>query len=51
MEEVNTSKAIPVTGRGDPQGWETSRIPHFPDCTFADGGEIASLTLLPHFTF
>jgi hypothetical protein len=27
----NKGKAIPVTGRGSPQGSETSRVPHFED--------------------
>jgi hypothetical protein len=31
------SKAIPVTGRGGPQGCETSRIPHFLDNRLTDG--------------
>jgi hypothetical protein len=37
-------KAIPVTGRGGPQGRETSRLPHFLDNRLTDGGEVASLT-------
>jgi hypothetical protein len=39
------SKAIPVTGRGGPQGCEMSRIPNFQ--TF---GEIVSLTGRSPFT-
>jgi hypothetical protein len=39
-------KAIPVTGRGDPYGCETSRLPHFPDNRFgsvwSDGRMIIS---------
>jgi hypothetical protein len=43
-------KAIPVTGRGGPQGCETSRIPHFLDNRLTDGGEVLSLTCRPPFT-
>jgi hypothetical protein len=35
-------KAIPVTGRGGPQGSETSRLPHFLDNRLTDGGEVVS---------
>jgi hypothetical protein len=31
------SKAIPVTGREDPYGRETSRLPHFLDNRLTDG--------------
>jgi hypothetical protein len=41
--EVN-GKAVPVTGRGGPQGCETSRLPHFLDSRLIDGGEVVSLT-------
>jgi hypothetical protein len=37
-------KAIPVTGRGDPQGCETSRLPHFLDTRLTEGGEVVSPT-------
>jgi hypothetical protein len=43
-------KAIPVTGRGGPCGWETSRLSHFLDKRFTDGGEVVSLTCRPPFT-
>jgi hypothetical protein len=43
-------KAIPLTGRGDPYGCETLRLPHFLDNRFTDDGEIVSLTRLPPFT-
>jgi hypothetical protein len=36
--------AIPITGRGGPQGCETSRLPHFLDNRLRDGGEVVSLT-------
>jgi hypothetical protein len=34
------SKAVAATGRGDPQVFETSRIPHFLDIRPRDGGEV-----------
>jgi hypothetical protein len=45
-----TGKAIPVTGRGDTQGFETSRLPHFVESRLTDGGEIVSLKRRPPFT-
>jgi hypothetical protein len=39
-----------VTGRGDPQGRETSRSPHFVDNRLTDGGEVESLTRLQSFS-
>jgi hypothetical protein len=35
-------KAIPVTGHGDPQVCEMSRLPHCLDNRHTDGGEVAS---------
>jgi hypothetical protein len=43
-------KAIPVTGREGPQGYETSRLPHFLDNRHTDGGEFVSLMGRPPFT-
>jgi hypothetical protein len=43
---VRLSKAIPVTGHGVPYGCETSRLPHFLDNQFTNGGEV-SLTRRP----
>jgi hypothetical protein len=43
-------KAIPVTGRGGPQGCKISRLPHFLDSRLTDGGEVVSLTCWPPFT-
>jgi hypothetical protein len=43
-------KAIPVTGRGGPQGCETSRLPHSLDNRFTNGGEVVNLTRRPPFT-
>jgi hypothetical protein len=43
-------KAIPVTGRDGPYGYETSRLPHFLDSRLTDGGEVVSLTRRPPFT-
>jgi hypothetical protein len=37
-------KSIPVTGRGGPQGCETSMLPHFLDNRLTDGSEVDSLT-------
>jgi hypothetical protein len=42
--KVRQGKAIPVTGRGGPQGYETSRLPHFLDNWLTDGGKVVSLT-------
>jgi hypothetical protein len=44
------SEAIPVTGRGGPEGCETSRLPHFLDNRLTDGGELVSLTRRALFT-
>jgi hypothetical protein len=41
-------KAIPVAGRGGPQGCEMLRLPHFLDNWLTDGGKVVSLTLRPH---
>jgi hypothetical protein len=43
-------KAIHVTGHGGAEGYETSRLPHFLDNRFTDGGEVVSLTRRPLFT-
>jgi hypothetical protein len=43
-------KAIDVTGRGGPQGCETSKLPHLLDNRLTDGGEVVSVTRLPPFT-
>jgi hypothetical protein len=43
-KERKKVKVIPVTGCGDPQGCETSRLPHFLDSLLTDGGEVVSLT-------
>jgi hypothetical protein len=38
--------AIPVTGSGSPDDCESSRLPHFLDSRFIDGGDIANLRRL-----
>jgi hypothetical protein len=38
--EIGKGKAIHVTGRGGPQGCETSRLPDFLYNRFTDGGEV-----------
>jgi hypothetical protein len=43
-------KAIPVTGREEPWGCETSRLPHFLDNRLTDGGEVVSPSRRPPFT-
>jgi hypothetical protein len=43
------NKAIPLTGRGDPLGCETSRLPHFLENRLTDGGEFVKLTRRSHF--
>jgi hypothetical protein len=43
-------EAIPVTGHGGPQRYETSRLPYFLDNRLTDGGEVVSLTRRPPFT-
>jgi hypothetical protein len=43
-------KAVPVTGRGDPYGCETSMLPHFLDIRLTDGGEVVSFTFRQPFT-
>jgi hypothetical protein len=43
------NKDIPVTGRGGPEGSETSRLPHFLDSRLTESGEVVSLTRRPPF--
>jgi hypothetical protein len=47
--EVIRYKAIPVTGRGGPEGCETSTLPQFLDNQLTDDGEVLSLTRRPLF--
>jgi hypothetical protein len=42
--------AIPVTGRGDPWGRETLRVPNYSDNQLTDGGKVVSITRRPPFT-
>jgi hypothetical protein len=50
MPVYKKGKPIPVTGRGGPQGCETSRLPHFIGNRLRDGGEVVSLKRRPPFT-
>jgi hypothetical protein len=43
-------KALPVTGRGDPQVYERSKLSHYLDNLLADGSEVVILTRRPPFT-
>jgi hypothetical protein len=43
-------KAIPVTGREGPEGFETSRLPQSIDNRLTDGDESVSPTRRPPFT-
>jgi hypothetical protein len=43
-------KAIPVTGRGGPEGCETSTLSHFLDNRITDGDKVVCLTRRPYFT-
>jgi hypothetical protein len=43
-------ETIPVTGSGNPQVCETSRLPHFLDNRLKDDGEVISLTRRLPFT-
>jgi hypothetical protein len=47
---IKKAKAIRVTGRGDPQGCEMSRLPHFLDYRLTGGGEVVRPTRRPLFT-
>jgi hypothetical protein len=49
-KNIQEGKAMAVTGRGDPQGCETSRFPRFPDSRLTDGGKVVSLTRRSPFT-
>jgi hypothetical protein len=44
-KQKKRGKAIPVIGRGGPQGCETSSLPQFVDSRLTDGGEDVNLTL------
>jgi hypothetical protein len=43
LEFLQKCKAITVTDRGGPFGFETSRLPHFLDNRFADGVRMLAL--------
>jgi hypothetical protein len=47
--KITWCPAIPVRGRGGPQGCETLRLPHFRDNRLTDGGKVVSVTHLPPF--
>jgi hypothetical protein len=44
------SKTVHITDRGEPQCYETSRLPHFLNNRLTDDGEVLSLTHWPPFT-
>jgi hypothetical protein len=46
---IDRSKAIPVTGRGGPQGCGMLRITQCLDNPLTEGVEVVSLTLRPRF--
>jgi hypothetical protein len=48
-KKKKSGKAMPVTGRGDPQGCETSRLPHSVCNRFTDGGDVVSFRRLDTF--
>jgi hypothetical protein len=50
-ESCKKGKAIPVTGRGGPQGCETWKFPHILDNRLTDGGEVVSLRRRKPFIF
>jgi hypothetical protein len=47
---VKEGKIIPVTDRGSPQVFETSRLPHYLDNRLTNDCEVVSLTRRPPFT-
>jgi hypothetical protein len=49
-EKKKKKKSIIVTGRGDSQGCETSKVPHFLDNRFTDGGKVVRFTRWPSYT-
>jgi hypothetical protein len=44
FQRIGKGKAMPVTGRGGPQGCETSRVPHYLDNRLTDGSEVVNIT-------
>jgi hypothetical protein len=42
-------KAVPVICREGPLGCERSRLTHLLDSRLADGGEVVSLKVRPHY--
>jgi hypothetical protein len=48
--EGGEAKGVHVTGHGDPQSCETSRLSHFLGNRLTDGGEVVSLTHRQPFT-
>jgi hypothetical protein len=47
---VKKGKANPVTSRGGPEGFETSRLLYFVDSRLTNGGEFVCFTRRPPFT-
>jgi hypothetical protein len=46
VNKKKQSRTIPATGRGGPNGCETSRLPYFLDNRLTNGGEVVSLMRL-----
>jgi hypothetical protein len=49
-EDLDASKAIPVTGYESPLGCDPSRLSHFIDNRLTDSGEVVSPTRRPPIT-
>jgi hypothetical protein len=50
IQNVKDKATIRVTGRGSPQGCETSKLTYVVEIEFTDGGKNVRLTSRPRFT-